>query len=143
MDWMIELAAAGGTTLVSAAATDAWQAARTGFVRLFERGDGNRRRLAESRLDATAAAIGQTGDAEGDIVRKAQSAAWQTRLADLLEEDPAAAAELRALIEHLVSVLSVEQKLVTVASQTGAAVATDRSVANSGVISGNVSAGGQ
>jgi hypothetical protein len=50
------LAASGGTALVAAAATDAWQYARTGFARLFAHGQ-RRHELVESRLDQTATEV--------------------------------------------------------------------------------------
>ena len=93
-EWIATLAGTGASTLVTAAATDVWQMARAGFVRLFGRGDAARAQLAEARLDelATARDHGEIGD---------QLVVWRTRLADLLQEDPNSAESLRALIDEL------------------------------------------
>ena len=42
MDSLMELASLAGRTVVAAAATDAWEAARRGFARLLGRGDPDR-----------------------------------------------------------------------------------------------------
>jgi hypothetical protein len=61
------LAASGDTALAAAAATDAWQSARTGFADLLGRA-GWHEELAESRLDRTAAEVDHA--AEPDAVRE-------------------------------------------------------------------------
>jgi hypothetical protein len=92
-DWVTALAASGGGALLGAAATDAWQTARAGIVRLFERTGQGRQELVAEWLDEDAAAIGQAGAAERDQVRQRLLPAWQTRLADLLAEYSGAAGE--------------------------------------------------
>ncbi|MFG3255742.1 hypothetical protein [Streptomyces sp. NPDC048172] len=93
------LAASGGTALVQAAGTDAWQSLRDGVARWFGRGDDRREGLALERLDRTEAAV-RDGDPEA---RAEQRAAWRGRFADLLEEldeeeRESAASELRELL---------------------------------------------
>ncbi|MEV4110228.1 hypothetical protein [Nonomuraea sp. NPDC049695] len=101
LEWLAALAAAGGTALVEAAATDAWKTARDGFARLFGRGDEDRTRLAESRLDELAVRV-ESADPETRAQVRAQAlTAWQVRLTDLLEESPQAAAELRDLVTRI------------------------------------------
>ncbi|MER6001409.1 hypothetical protein ABT120_22780 [Nonomuraea angiospora] len=95
------LAAAGGTALVSAMTTDAWTSAKQGFARLLSRGKHDRQEIAEQRLERSRQElVGSTG-AELDRIRSEQEAAWRVRLSDLLEDDPAAEAELRVLVATL------------------------------------------
>ena len=115
-EWIATLAGTGASTLVTAAATDVWQTARAGFVRLFGRGDAARAQLAEARLDELAAARddGEIGD---------QLVVWRTRLADLLQEDPNNAEALRALIDELTPRLPTNAGVMV---QTNVAAGTAR-----------------
>lgn len=99
--WLMELATSGATTLVTAAATELWKDARAGFVRVLGRGNPEREELAGVRLDALAEAVQQAPDPQRDVVRREQALVWQTRLADLLEEDPSVAQVLRELTDEL------------------------------------------
>ena len=99
------LAALAGNTVVAAATTDAWEAARRGFARLLGRGDPDRTKMAERRLAETREQL--TG-AEGKDLEQARAALaerWAGRLADLLEEHPDAQADLRALVEEIQAAL--------------------------------------
>jgi hypothetical protein len=92
------VAAAGGTALVSAMTTDAWTSAKQGFARLLGRGRPEGQEVAERRLERSRQElVGRTG-AEAERARAEQEAAWRLRLSDLLEDDPAAEAELRVLV---------------------------------------------
>ena len=77
---LMALAALAGNTVVAAAVTDAWEAARQGIARLLGRGDPEKTKLAERRLDETheqlteatgadleqtRAALGRMGDPAG------------------------------------------------------------------------------
>ncbi|WP_433287489.1 hypothetical protein [Micromonospora sp. CA-244673] len=95
------LAAAGGTALVGAVATDGWHLARRGFARIFGRGDQGRIVALEERLERTRAALEAAGP-DAARVRLEQQAAWTARLEDLLSDHPEAAEELRALVEQVV-----------------------------------------
>jgi hypothetical protein len=101
------LAASGGTALVAAAATDAWQSARAGFARLFTHGE-RRHELIESRLDQTATEVECA--IEPDVVRDRLLPDWQIRLSDLLEERPDFAEELRALTSRVQAQLPAAQQ---------------------------------
>lgn len=101
------LAASGGTALVAAAATDAWQSARAGFTRLFTQAQRSGE-LIESRLDRTAAEVERA--AEPDVVRELLVPDWQVRLSDLLEERPELAAELRELTSRVQAQLPAAQQ---------------------------------
>jgi hypothetical protein len=131
------LAALAGNTVVAAATTDAWEAARKGFARLLGRGDPDRtkaaeRRLAETREQLTAAAEG----ADLKQVHTALAERWAVRLADLLEEHPDAEGDLRALVQQVEAVLPAGMVLAA----ADHAVAAGRDV-NIGAASGGVAAG--
>ncbi len=102
---LMALAALAGNTVVAAATTDAWEAARRGFARLLGRGDPDRTQMAEQRLAETREQL--TG-AEGKDLEQARAALaerWAGRLADLLEEHPDAEADLRALVQQIQAAL--------------------------------------
>ena len=98
---LIALAALAGNTVVTAAVTDAWESARKGFARLLGRGDPDEDQLAEERLEETHDQLAEAGGADLEQARAALAAQWVTRLADLLEEDPGAEADLRALVQEI------------------------------------------
>jgi hypothetical protein len=77
-DGFAELALLAARTVVSAAATDTWQAAKRGVARLLGRGDPAREQLAER---------------------------WAGRLADLLEEMPGVEADLRGWVDQVRALL--------------------------------------
>lgn len=110
LGWLMQLGAAGAAVLVQAAATDVWQVARAGFVRLFGRGDRARKAVAERRLDALAAEVEKAPPAQRDEVRQRLLPTWQTRLTDLLEDDPATADALRVLCDQLRARLPAPQQ---------------------------------
>jgi hypothetical protein len=132
-DWLLQLATSGATTLVAAAATDMWQEARSGFARLFGRGDIKNEALAAGRLDALTTAVEKADVSERDAVRQRLLPAWQTRLTDLLEEDPGTANTLRRLQDELQAGLPVAQQLWVQSITASAAGATAQ-----GVMFGNI-----
>ncbi|GGN50011.1 hypothetical protein GCM10012285_38580 [Streptomyces kronopolitis] len=105
------LATAGATALVQQMATDGWAAARRGMAAFLarHRGTNDEEALAgeleASRADLAAAR--EEGDEDGAA---GVAAAWRLRLRRLLSEDPAAAAELRALLDEV----APEQERATV-----------------------------
>ncbi|MEV5850339.1 hypothetical protein AB0M32_51135 [Streptomyces sp. NPDC051985] len=108
-EFLVELAASGGTAVAAAAGTDAWTETRVIVARLMGR-DGHREELVLQRLDQTAAEVTQVtaGDSGTALeqVRGAQSRSWQTRFADLLQDLPEAARdeaveELQGLVAHV------------------------------------------
>jgi hypothetical protein len=135
------LAALAGNTVVTAAVTDAWEAARKGFARLLGRGDPGKTKVAEQRLAETHDQLTEATGADLERVRAALEAQWVTRLADLLEEDPGVEADLRALVEQIQA-----QMPAGVVSAADHAVAAGRDVnitasgggVAAGVIHGNV-----
>ncbi|MEV6565230.1 hypothetical protein [Streptomyces kronopolitis] len=96
------LATAGATALVQQMATDGWAAARRRMAAFLARRRGTHDEealageLEASRADLVAAR--EEGDESG---ADGVAAAWRLRLRRLLSEDPAAAAELRALLDEV------------------------------------------
>jgi hypothetical protein len=138
---LVALAGLAGQGVVAAAMTDAWGSAKRGFARLLGRGDpaGEERaavRLEETRQQLIAVPVGELEQARGRA-----AAAWQTRLEDLLDEDPGAAGDLRALVEEVRSRLPAG---TVTASGHGLAVGGDVTITSSGsgvaagVVHGNV-----
>src|SRR4051812_19134251 len=94
------LAAAGGSALVGAVATDAWRTAKAGFSHLLGRGDAGRTAAVERQLEASRAQL-EAADGADEQVRLVQQAAWTARLEDLLIEQPHAADALRQLLQQV------------------------------------------
>lgn len=109
VEWVAVLAAAGGSALIGAAATDAWQSAKDGVLGLFGRGGDRRREVVAARLEADVAEIEAAPVEERDEVRARVLPGWQTRLADLLEEYPEAREELTAWVQRVRDQLPAQQ----------------------------------
>jgi hypothetical protein len=107
------LASTGSTALVTAMVTDGWEGIRPRFARLLGRGNPTQTQAAAHRLEQSRAAL--TG-VPGPALERAlaeQQIVWQTRLADLLEEDPGVEDELRAVVAQVAgSVGRVTQHVV-------------------------------
>jgi hypothetical protein len=95
------LIALAGNTVVAAATTDSWEAARRKFAQLLAGGDPHRATLAERQLDETRQQLDSLTGQELQIARRELGKVWQMRMADLLEEDPDVEADLRALVEEI------------------------------------------
>ncbi len=95
------LASAGGTAMVGAMATDAWHTARTRFVRLLGQGEQALERVESERLDRAAADTIHLPDEDRGAALQSLQRRWTSQLELLLEEHPAAADELRSLVEEL------------------------------------------
>jgi hypothetical protein len=80
VEWIAAAASAGGAALIGAAATDAWQTARDGVVKLFARGRKRRAELVRDRLDRDISVIEAVGPGEHDEVLAQLLSAWQMRL---------------------------------------------------------------
>jgi hypothetical protein len=135
------LAALAGNTVVAAATTDAWDAARHKFARLLGRGDPKQERLAEGRLEETRKLLTEPAGADSGQARAAQAQRWAGRLEDLLEEDPGIEADLRAVVQEVQALLPAG--MVSAADHAVAAgrdvnIRADRGGIAAGVIHGNV-----
>lgn len=98
------LVGSGATTIVGLMATDAWTQTRDRIGRLFARGGDPAAvtlELEASRSDLVAAR--QTGDEASAAEVETE---WRSRLRRVLQTDPAAAVELRALLEEVGSGLA-------------------------------------
>lgn len=136
-EWLSALCMSGATALVKAAATDSWKEIRAGFRKLFGNGDHHREHLAERRLDEVATMIEQADETAREEVRETQILAWHTRLADLLEEKPDQAQELRTLIALAEAVLPHAEDAQVTAMGTGSVTTANSggvNVANTGIM---------
>ena len=95
------LASTGGTALVTAMVTDSWEGVKARFARLFGRGDARQAEAAAGRLEQSRAVLAGLSGPELDRARAEQEVIWRTRLGDLLEQEPAAEQELRALVAEV------------------------------------------
>ncbi|WP_030338482.1 hypothetical protein [Streptomyces sp. NRRL S-1022] len=98
------LAATGGTAVVQAAGTDAWEGFRRRVAVWFGRGDAEREFGELARLDQTAADLAAEDGVAAERIRIRQEAWWQARFEGLLEglaqdERDRAVAELQSLLE--------------------------------------------
>jgi hypothetical protein len=141
LEALIALAALAGNTVVTAATTDAWEAARRKFARLLGRGDPDKTKAAERRLEDTHDQLTNAAGADLERVQAALEGQWTTRLTDLLEDDPGVEAELRAVVEEIRAQLPAG---TVAASDHGLAAGRDVNISASGggmaagVIHGNV-----
>ncbi len=102
------LAAAGGSAVVGAMATDAWEATRSWVAELFGRGGAARQAAIEAQLDDHAALVARAGDPDG--VRESLVAVWRLRLQSLLGEHPETEEDLRGLVARVREALPVAQQ---------------------------------
>ncbi len=134
------LASLAGQTVVTAAVTDAWEACRHGFARLLGRGDPKQEQLAERRLEETREQLTGAAGTDSEQARAALAERWAGRLADLLEENPDAEAELRVLVRQIQAALpagTVSAADHAVAAGRDVNISASGGVA-AGVIHGNV-----
>jgi hypothetical protein len=99
------LASTGGTALV----TDSWEEIKGRFARLLGRGDAEETQAAAARLEESRAVLARASGPALVRAQALQQIAWQTRLADLLEQDPGAENELRALVTEIPATRSTGQ----------------------------------
>ncbi|MEV6400831.1 hypothetical protein AB0M39_39670 [Streptomyces sp. NPDC051907] len=124
------LALAGGTAVVQAAGTDAWNGLRRRVGDLFGRDDAARADAEHERLDHTAEVLSHAHDVGTERLR--QEGVWQGRFEALLESLDAPGQERAA--EQLREMLSfVADSTGDTAISTGKAVARDGGSAVTGV----------
>ena len=138
---LIALAQWAGQTVAAAAITDAWESARGKFAQWLGRGDARKTTVAERWLEETHEELAAVKGGDLERVLAAVAQRWEGRFADLLDEDPGVAPELRALAEEINAALPAG-----VVSAADHAVAAGRDVnivarqggVAAGVIHGNV-----
>lgn len=113
---VIAVAAAGGTSVVQAAGTDAWASFRRRFAALMGRGDAQRAEAELVRLDRTAAAITTAEPEQLERVRTLQEGSWQTRLESWFEA--ASAEEREQAVQELTSIITEISKSVAPSTVT-------------------------
>ncbi len=107
---LLALTALAGRMVVVAAATDEWGTARRGFARLMGRGDAEQTRLTERQLEETREQLTRAAGPSAGQIRTTLAALWAGRLAELLEENPDAEAELQALVREIQAVPHAEMR---------------------------------
>ncbi len=95
------LTSTGATALVTAMVTDGWEGTRARFARLLGRGDDKQTDAAGERLDHSHAVLAAVSGPDLRQAQAEQEIVWRTRLSDLLEQEPGAEPELRALISEI------------------------------------------
>jgi hypothetical protein len=98
---LLALATLAGNTVVAAATTDAWEAARHKLSRVLGRGDPKRAQTAGRWLGETQQRLAGSSRGERELVRAAETQRWIGRFADLLDEDPGIAGELQSTIDQI------------------------------------------
>ena len=125
------LAQWAGQTVAAAAVTDVWEAARHRVARLLGRDNPKKTEVAARWLDETRQQLAAAAAADLEAVQAAAARRWKGRFADLLDEDPGAEADLRALVEEIAAQLPA-----------GAASAADHAVAAGRDVNITASGGG-
>ena len=106
---LLALAALAGRMVVDAAATDGWETAERAYAQLLGRGDAKQTKQAEQWLEETREQLAGADGADRELIRTALAGRWAGRWADLLEENPDAEAELRALVQQIQAALPAER----------------------------------
>lgn len=139
---LMALAQFAGQTVAAAAITDVWETVRGRFARLLGRGNARKTEVAEQWLAQTREELAAAKtDTELDQARDAAAERWAGRFSDLLDEDPALEAALRALVEEVAAQLPAG---TTSAADHSVAAGRDMTITASsggiaaGVIHGNV-----
>ena len=81
--------------------TDSWEGVKARFARLFGRGDAGQAEAAAGRLEQSRAVLAGLSGAGLERARTEQEMVWRARLSDLLDHDPSAEPELRALVAEV------------------------------------------
>lgn len=138
---LMALAQRAGQTVAAAAVTDVWESARRKFARLLGRGDARKTEVAERWLAETHEQLTAVEGADLEQARAAQAQRWEGRFADVLDEDPGAEADLRALVQEIQAALPAGVVSATdhaVAAGRDVNISADRGGVAAGVIHGNV-----
>jgi hypothetical protein len=108
IDSMAALAAAASTALVGAMATDTWQAARDGLLRVIGRGREDEPDRLAAQLDEEAALVSAADDSAS--ARQSLLPAWRLRLEQFLRTHPEAVDDLHELTRRLTAALPQTQQ---------------------------------
>ncbi|MEW1827234.1 hypothetical protein [Streptomyces sp. NPDC088196] len=94
------LAASGASTVVQLMAQDAWTTVRERVLALFGRGAPDRTESIRAALDEARIIVASSGGRDDDPRLVALTSDWRERLLVLLQQEPALAEEVRALVAH-------------------------------------------
>jgi hypothetical protein len=108
-DSLLTLATLAGRMVVDTAAIGGWGTAEREYAQLLGCGDAEQTQLVKQWLDETREQLAGGARADTEPIRNALAGRWAGRWADLLEKNPAAEAELRALIQEIQATLPAEQ----------------------------------
>jgi hypothetical protein len=140
-DVLLALAQFAGQTVAAAAVTDVWESVRERFARLLGRGDARRTEVAEGWLAQTRQQLAAAGPGELKQARQAAAERWTSRFSDLMDEDPAVEAELRALAGEVAARLpagAVSAAGYSVAARRDVRITASSGSVAAGVIHGNI-----
>ncbi|WSW41041.1 hypothetical protein OG426_30720 [Streptomyces canus] len=98
---LVALAAAGATTLVQQMVAESWVQARDRVVSFFSRRNGGESEAIEGELETSRGELMAATESGDERAAADVEAEWRTRLRRTLLADPAAAAELRAVLDEL------------------------------------------
>jgi hypothetical protein len=138
---LMALAQFAGQTLAAAAVTDVWESVRHKVARLLGRGDQRKTEVAQRWLDETHQQLTAAQGTDLEPARVTAARRWEGRFADLLDEDPAVEADLRALVEEIAAELPagmVSAADHSVASGRDVNITASGGGTAAGVIHGNV-----
>ncbi|MER6400837.1 hypothetical protein ABT263_33065 [Kitasatospora sp. NPDC001603] len=105
---ILALAMSGATTIMAAAATDAWTTVRDHVSAFLHRHGTEPRAAIEARLEASAVQVARSRDT--DRAREMVRGQWQLELEAFLDEHPEAVGELRAQLETMRAALPQAQQ---------------------------------
>ena len=102
---------AAGTALVGAMATDTWQQARAAVAALWHRLHPEQADEIGAELETLRTSVLSAREQQDHDTEEALTGVWRLRLQRLLTDDPAAASELRRLLqEHLTPALPPDEQ---------------------------------
>ncbi|MBW5481065.1 hypothetical protein [Streptomyces bambusae] len=130
VETLTALALAGGTAVVQAAGTDAWNGLRGRVRDLFARGDAARADAELERLDHTAEVLNSANNIEAERLR--QEGVWQGRFEALLESlEPPRQERAAEQLQEMLSFVAASKGDMAIG--TGKAVAREGGSAVTGV----------
>ncbi|GGW65649.1 hypothetical protein [Streptomyces xantholiticus] len=131
----VTLAAAAGSALVAAMATDTWTQARAAMVTMWRRARPDRAAVVEEDLDELhREALGASQRGDGPT-QDALAADWQQQLARLLRQNPELAGELERVLNDVLAPSLGREEREHIYQQTNVAGGNGRVF---GVQSGNL-----
>jgi hypothetical protein len=96
-----ELASVGASTLIAAMLIGDWEKSCVRIARVLGRGETKDTQVALDRLERSRTVLAGMSGNELERAQAEQELVWQTRLGDLLESQPDAESELRALVTEI------------------------------------------